>query len=263
MLSRIASLLVGVAVAATALPSPAIAAPGAAVVYRGSCVVRGGIRTQTGAPVKAWDMWQEIFSTGTTWLAAHTHHGAECIMNVSGVTSWWFAHGDASPSAPPTIVPASTGKTVYTVQGRVHTAGNLGPGSQAYLGIHLLEQGSSFSYPSSDPSAPPVPPTKNQYISIFKNEMPNQSPSAGTVTIANQIVELRPGASYTIQPSPALGYYTIVCGGASMTQGGAPVAMPLGKTMTLPRNTGTTITASAMRTMLVATELIPGAHPSP
>ncbi|HEY6234242.1 MAG TPA: hypothetical protein VIW69_03925, partial [Candidatus Elarobacter sp.] len=189
MLSRIAFLLVVVAaVTATAFSPPVAAAPGVTVIYHGSCVVRGGIRTQTGAPVKAWDMWQEIFSTGTTWLAAHTHHGAECIMNVSGVTSWWFAHGDASSSAPPTIVPVSNGKTVYTVQGRVHTAGNLGPGSQAYLGIHLLEQGSNFNYPVADPSAPPVPATKNQFISIFKNEMRDQAPSAGTVTIANQIV---------------------------------------------------------------------------
>jgi hypothetical protein len=202
-------------------------------------------------------MWQEIFSTGTTWLQAHTHHGAECIMNVSGVTSWWFAHGDASPSAPPTIIPASNGKTVYTVQGRVHTAGNIGPGSQAYLGIHLLEQGSAFNYPVTDPSAPPVPPAKNMYISIFKNEMPNQAPSPGTVTIANQILELQPGASYSIRASSALGYYTIVCGGAAMTVNGAPAPMPLGKTITLARGVGTTITASAMRTMLVATQLVP------
>ncbi len=248
------------AVAVEAGPAPAAVAHGVKVVYSGSCVVVGGIRTQTGAPAKAWDMWQEIFSTGTTWLAAHTHHGAECIMNVSGVTSWWFAHGDASPSAPPTTVPASNGKTVYTIQGRVHTAGNLGPGPQAYLGIHLLEQGSAFNYPVTDPSAPPVSPTKNTFISIFKNEMPNQVPSPGTFTIANQIVELEPGAVYPIRASGALGYYTIAGGGAVMTgSDGTQTPMPLGKTITLPRHTGTTITASAMRTLLVATELVP--HP--
>jgi hypothetical protein len=259
MLGRIALLLIcALCAVATANPGGASAAGTAKIVYRGSCVVVGGIRTQSGAPVKAWDMWQEIFMTGApTWLEAHTHHGAECIMNVYGVTSWWFEHRTASPSAPPTIVPATAGKTVYTVQGRVHTAGNVGPMAQAYLGIHLLEQGSQFNYVASPyPSTAPSPVQKTNPISIFKNEMPNQVPSAGTVTIANQMIAFEPGNSYAITASSALGYYTVVTGHATMTIGGAATAMPPGKTITLPRNAAATITASAP-TMLAATELVP------
>lgn len=259
MLGRIALLMIfALCAVATANPERAGAAGSAKVVYRGACVVAGGIRTQSGAPVKAWDMWQEIFMTGSpTWLQAHTHHGAECIMNVYGVTSWWFEHRTASPSAPPTIVPVTAGKTVYTVQGRVHTAGNTGPIAQAYLGIHLLEQGSQFNYVADPyPSTAPSPLQKTSPISVFKNEMPNQVPSAGTVVIANQMIAFELGSSYAIPASPALGYYTVVTGAATMTMRGTAVAMPPGKTITLPRNAAARITASAP-TMLAATELVP------
>jgi hypothetical protein len=260
MLARIALLLIAAQCMAAGIVSPpAAAATGIRVVYSGKCVVAGGVRDQSGAPVKRWDMWQEIFLTSSpTWLHAHTHHGAECITNVYGVTSWWFAHGDASPSAPPTIVPASAGRTVYTVQGRVHTAGNTGPRMQAYLGIHLLEQGSDFNYPVDDPSAPPV--VTSIPLSVFKNEMPNQVPSPGTVTIANQMLEFGPGASYSIAASGALGYYTVIGGGAVMRISNGPrttiVAMAPGKTITLPRNASATIRAK-LPTMLAATELVP------
>jgi len=259
MLGRIALLLtLALCLVAGSSPGRAGAANSAKVVYRGNCVVVGGVRTQSGAPVKAWDMWQEIFLTGApTWLAAHTHHGAECIMNVYGVTSWWFEHGAASPSAPPTIVPVSPGQTAYTVQGRVHTAGDLGPKAQAYLGIHLLEQGSEFSYtPSPYPITAPSPVQKTSPVSIFKNEMQNQVPSPGTVTIANQMIAFEPGASYTIAASPALGYYTVVTGGATIRTGGTTMPMAPGKTITLPRNAAAQITAT-LPTMLAATELVP------
>src|SRR5260370_16129733 len=89
-----------------ALAAPASAAGGTKVVAKGACVVTGGIRTQSGTPVAAWDMWQEIFLTSSpTWLAAHTHHRAEGVMNVYGVTSWWFPHAGHAASAPPTILP--------------------------------------------------------------------------------------------------------------------------------------------------------------
>jgi hypothetical protein len=150
MLGRFTVPLIVTLCTAAAAMAPASAAPGVTVVYSGTCVVAGGIRDQSGAPVKRWDMWQEIFLTSSpTWLQAHTHHGAECITNVYGVTSWWFAHAGDAPNAPPTIVPASAGRTVYTVQGRVHTAGNTGPRMQAYLGTHLLEQGSDSAIRST------------------------------------------------------------------------------------------------------------------
>jgi hypothetical protein len=60
----------------------------------------------------------------------------------------------------------------------------------------------------SDPSAPPV--VKTNPISIFKNDMPNQVPSKGTFTIANQMIEFTPGGTLTIPVSRALGYYTVV-----------------------------------------------------
>jgi hypothetical protein len=259
MLGRIALLLTfAFCIVAGSSPACAGAANGAKVVYSGSCVVVGGIRTQSGAPVKAWEMWQEIFLTGApTWLQAHTHHGAECIMNVYGVTSWWFEHGAASRSAPPTIVPVSPGHTAYTVQGRVHTAGDLGPGAQAYLGIHLLEQGSEFSYtPSPFPSTAPSPVQKTSPVSIFKNKMQYQVPSRGTVTIKNQMIAFESGAAYTIDASPALGYYTVVTGGATIALGGTTLLMAAGKTITLPRNVAAKITAT-LPTMLAATELVP------
>jgi hypothetical protein len=244
--------------AVLALAAPASAAGGTTVVAKGACVVTGGIHTPSGAPAAAWDMWQEIFLTSSpTWLAAHTHHGAECVMNVYGVTSWWFAHAGDAPSAPPTIVPLTFGKTAYTVQGRVHTAGDAGPRMQAYLGIHLLEQGSAFGYPASDPNAPPV--VKTNPVSIFKNDMPNQVPSKGTFTIANQMIEFTPGGTLTIPASAALGYYTVVGGEARIAMGGAPQLMAPGKTYVVGRGVAATIHAT-LPTNLVATELIPGVH---
>ena len=177
-------------------------------------------------------------------------------MNVYGVTGWWFAH--ATPGAAPTIVPAAFGKTVYTVQGRVHTAGNVEPRMQAYLGIHLLEQGSDFNYPVSDPSAPPL--AKTIPLSVFKNAFDNQVPSAGTVTIANQIVTIAKGATYAVAPSQALGYYTFVGGSGTVKVGAAAaVAFVPGTTYPVARGQAASFTAS-MPSTLVATELVPGAH---
>jgi hypothetical protein len=246
------------AAAVLALAAPASAAGVSKVVAKGACVVTGGIRTQSGTPAAAWDVWQEIYLTGSpTWLGAHTHRGAECVMNVYGVTSWWFAHAGNVPSAPPTIAPLTFGKTAYTAQGRVHTAGDTGPRMQAYLGIHLLEQGSKFNYPVSDPSAPPV--VKTNPISIFKSDMPKQVPSKGTLTIANQMIEFTPGGTLTIPASPALGYYTVVGGEARIAMGGAPALMSPGKTFIVGRDVAATIRA-VLPTTLVATELIPGVH---
>ena len=56
----------------------------------------------------------------STWLQAHTHHGAECIMNVYGVTGWWFAH--ATPGAAPTTVPAEIVPGTTYLVGRGQTA---------------------------------------------------------------------------------------------------------------------------------------------
>jgi hypothetical protein len=243
-----------------AFPAAANAAPGVTVVDHGTCVVAGGVRAPDGRPAKAWDMWQEIFQTSApTWLQAHTHHGAECITTVTGITGWWFAHGASAPDAPPTIVPVHAGQTLYTVQGRVHTAGNVQPGVQAYLGIHLLEQGSDFNYPVNDPSAPPQ--AKTAPVSVFKNEMPNQVPSVGTLTIANQILRFAPNSKLPILATGALGYYTVVGGAAQLTMKGSVITMKPRVTYTLPRNTTATITAGTLTTDVAATELIPGGHP--
>ena len=215
---------------------------GVTILWHGKCRVDGGIKTQTGAPVKAWDFWQEIFQTGApTWLAAHTHHGAECIMNVQGVTSWWFAHRTDAPDSPPTIVPVHRGETVYTVQGRVHTAGDVGPEKQAYLGIHVLEQGSNFNYPVDDPSAPPQ--SKTEPLSIFKNELQYQVPSKGTFTIYNYIISMSRNATYHIFRFNQLGYYTVFEGGAMLNiPGRRPEPMVKGKMLLVPRDTAATIT---------------------
>src|ERR1700686_2048544 len=94
-----------IAFVALAVPVPAVAkSPGVNVVAKGACVVQGGIHTQDGKTLAAWDMWQEIFLTSwPTWLQPHTHRGAECIMNVYGVTGWWFEQGGATPGAAPTM----------------------------------------------------------------------------------------------------------------------------------------------------------------
>lgn len=248
------------AVLALAVPAAAAPSSGVRVVAKGTCVVQGGIRAQDGTPAKAWDMWQEIFVTSwPTWLQVHTHRGAECIMNVYGVTGWWFAHGGASPNSPPTIVPVAYGKTVYTVQGRVHTAGNVEPRMQGYFGIHLLEQGSQFNYPVNDPSAPPF--AKTIPLSVFKNEFPNQVPSVGTVTIANQVIELAKGATFDVAASQSLGYYTFVGGGGTVTLAGKPAAPIVpGTTYPVGRNQRATFTTT-IPSLLIATELVPGPHP--
>ncbi|HEY4439717.1 MAG TPA: hypothetical protein VGN14_04645 [Candidatus Elarobacter sp.] len=239
------------------MAAPAAAHPGVRVIAHGNCVVAGGIRTQSGAPVKAWDVWQEIFVTSwPTWLGAHTHHGAECIMNVYGVTGWWFAHG-TTPDSPPSIVAVTFGKTVYTASGRVHTAGNVEARMQGYLGIHVLEQGSDFNYPVADPSAPPV--AKSLPISVFKHEFANESPTAGTVTIENQIMEIAKGAHLRLAGS--LSYYTFLGGAGTVTiSGHAPQPIVAGTTYRVGRNEwiDAVLTTPAE---LVATEIVPGAHP--
>jgi hypothetical protein len=244
--------------AVLALSAPAAAAGTTKVVAKGACVVRGGIVTQTGKAAAAWDMWQEIFLTGSpTWLQPHTHRGAECVMNVYGVTGWWFAHA-TTPTSAPTTVPLAYGQTAYTVQGRVHTAGDAGPQMQAYLGIHVLEQGSLFNYPANDAHAPAV--VKTNPISIFKNDMPGQAPSRGTFTIANRLIEFTPGGSLALPASQALGYYAAIGGGATISVKGVATPMAAGKTYTVPRGAAAAIT-SALPTTVVATQLIPGAHP--
>lgn len=237
---RFAAVILACCIAAG---SQASAANGVRVVYRGSCTVEGGLHDKS----KAWDVWQEIFQTGSpTWLHAHTHDGAECIMNVAGVTSWWFAPG--------TTVPVRTGQSVYTIEGRVHTAGNVSGRAMQYLGIHVLEQGAPFNRPVDDPHAPPLQSTA--LLSIFKREFPNQPPSAGTFTIENRIEEYSAGASYSRPASSALAYYTVVCGNAAITIGATTTPLRANESLAIPRGAAARI-AAPVNALLAVTELVP------
>jgi mannose-6-phosphate isomerase-like protein (cupin superfamily) len=228
--------------------------PGVTVVYQGRCAVPEGVKS-------TWDVTQEIFQTGSpTWLQAHLHAGAECIMNVQGVTGWWTAA--AAPDASATPFPVGNGETHYIPEGQVHTAGNPGPSvspyvaTQAYMGIHVLVHGTAFSYPVEYPSAP-HPVVKTNPVSIFKNTFNNEPSVSGPFTIANQVLDLAPGAVYRIPASSARGYYTVVHGSATARYGGSVIPLAPKATAVVPRGVAATITATS-RTTLAATELIPG-----
>jgi mannose-6-phosphate isomerase-like protein (cupin superfamily) len=253
MVARILTLL-GLAVAVVTAAAPAFAAPpGPTVVQHGQCVVADGVKS-------TWDVTQEIFQTGSpTWLPAHLHAGAECIMSVSGVTAWWFAATTPGGSSTPFPIPA--GKTLYTPEGQVHTAGNPGPAvpgyaqTQAYLGIHVLVHGTAFNYPVDYPSAP-GPVQKTAPVSIFKNTFLGEPSTPGRFIIDNTMLGFAKDAVYQIPATRARGYYTVVTGLATATFGGRTVVLTPKATAVVPRGVPATITASKP-TMLAATQLIP------
>jgi mannose-6-phosphate isomerase-like protein (cupin superfamily) len=254
MIARCCLALLGAFAVVASSVSAAAMQPGVTVLYHGRCVVSEGVKS-------TWDVTQEIFQTGSpTWLPAHLHAGAECIMNVQGITAWWTAA--AKPGAPATPFPVGGGKTLYVPEGQVHTAGNPGPSvppyvaTQAYMGIHVLIHGTAFNYPVDYPSAP-GPVRKTAPVSIFKNTFTDQPSVRGPFTIANQVLQLAPGAVYTIPASPARGYYTVVTGSAISRRGPLIIRMVPKQTMIVPSGVSTFIRATAP-TMLAATELIPG-----
>ena len=240
--------------AVVAAAVPAFAAPPAArVVSHGQCIVEQGVKS-------TWDVTQEIFQTGSpTWLQAHLHAGAECIMNVEGVTAWWLAA--STPFASSSPFPVAAGKTVYTAEGQVHTAGNPGPAvppyvqTQAYLGIHVLVHGTQFAYPVADSTAP-GPVQKTAPVSIFKNTFLNEPSTPGRFIIDNTMLAFSTGAVYQVPASRARGYFTVVHGGATATIGGKTVVMAEKATTVVPRGVAITITAT-QTTMVAATRLIP------
>ena len=244
-------LPLALALVAAVAPAPAAPAPGVTVVYHGQCIVEQGVKS-------TWDVTQEIFQTGSpTWLQAHLHAGAECIMSVQGVTAWWMAANAPGGTATPFPVPA--GKTWYTPEGQVHTAGNPGPPgyaqTQQYLGIHVLVHGTAFNYPVNDASAP-GPVQKTAPVSVFKNTFLGEPSFPGRFIIANQMLGFTAGAAYGIKPTPARSYFTVVTGAATARVGGKAVQLAPKATLIVPRGVAATITASET-TMIAATELIP------
>ena len=234
--------------------APAAAGGGATVLQHSHCVVAGGIAN----PVD-WDVWQEIYQPAyPIWLVPHTHHGAECIMTFTGVTSWWFQHAGAAGS-PPTIVPVPAGKPLYTEQGRVHDAGNTAPRTMAYLGIHVLETGSHFNYPVTDPSVPTATPMPGTIeIKHFKAAFVQQKRLDGTFTIDNRIEALPAGQSYVRPGSPTLAYYSVVRGAAVVTIRGISARMAENTSIAIPLGSSATIASSGPNTLLAVTVLLSG-----
>jgi mannose-6-phosphate isomerase-like protein (cupin superfamily) len=174
-----------------------------------------------------------------TWLQAHTHQGAECILTLRGITSWWFETA-GSPRVPsPVIVPVHKGESLYTAKGRVHTAGNTGPETMAYLGIHLLEAGAPFRTDVQSASAPPIQSTKLK--SYFKTLFPNQPRREGAFMTANRIEQLGPGGGYERPRSTGDAYYTVVHGSATIVIGAASTTLTQYQSLVIPRHTAARI----------------------
>ncbi len=230
---------------------PSVAAtPGVTVLDRGRCVVTGGVAG--GARADAWDVTQEIFQTGfPTWLHAHTHQGAECITSVRGVTGWWFA-GEGIHDVP-------MGRTLYTKQGRIHTAGNHGNVAQAYLGIHVLEAGTPFNTPTTAPNTPT--PTVTGLVSIFKHTFATQPRGAGTFTIRNRFEAIANHSGYAMPASAALAYVGVAAGAIQMHIGATEVFLTAGSVTAIPRQTRARIEATMDGTRIAVTELVPGIAP--
>ncbi len=256
MLRSLAAIFVLLCV--TTVAATGAARTGPAVIQHSHCVVAGGLAN----PNVDWDVWQEIYQPAyPVWLKAHTHRGAECIMTFTGVTSWWFQHGGSGDSAPPTIVPVPVGKPLYTVEGRVHNAGNTSSRiSMAYLGIHVLESGSNFSYPAPGPPVSPTatPLPANLEIRHFKYDFYQQKHLAGTFTIDNRIEVLAQGASYVRPGTPALAYYSVVTGSALVTMNGIGARMAQNTSIAIPANTAATIASTAPHAVLAVTVLLRG-----
>jgi hypothetical protein len=211
------------------------------------------------APEVDWDVWQEIYQPAyPIWLTPHTHHGAECIMTFTGVTSWWFQHARSAGSSP-TIVPVPAGQQLYTEQGRVHDAGNATQRTTAYLGIHVLETGSRFSYPVVDRSAPTATPMPGSVeIKHFKTAFVQQKHLDGTFTIDNWIEALPLGRSYVRPGSQTLAYYSVVRGAAVVTIGAVGARMSENTSIAIPLGSPATISSTAPDTLLAVTVLLRG-----
>ena len=237
-----------------ALAAPAAARGGARVLQHSHCVVAGGL----AHPVD-WDVWQEIYQPAyPIWLTPHTHRGAECIMTVTGVASWWFKNAGPEPSSPATIVPVPAGKPLYTEQGRVHDAGNETRRTMAYMGIHVLETGTQFNYPVTDPAPKATPMPGATEIKHFKADFPQQPHLSGTFTIDNRIEALPRGASYVRRASQNLAYYSVVRGSALVTIGTIPARMAENTSVAIPRGAAATIAGAASNTVLAVTVLLAG-----
>lgn len=233
---------------------PAAAGGKVRVVQHSHCVVAGGLVAGVD-----WDVWQEIYQPAyPIWLAPHTHRGAECIMAFTGVTSWWFQRAGPAGS-PPTIVPVPAGQPLYTVSGRVHDAGNATHRTMAYLGIHVLETGSHFSYPVTDPSAPAATPMPGAVeIKHFKSAFVQQKHLDGTFTIDNRIEALPLGRSYVRPGSQTLAYYSVVRGVAIVTIGAVGARMSENTSVAIPLGSSATIASTAPNTLLAVTVILRG-----
>jgi mannose-6-phosphate isomerase-like protein (cupin superfamily) len=236
------------------LAVPAPARGGAHILQHSHCVVAGGL----AHPVD-WDVWQEIYQPAyPIWLTPHTHRGAECVMTVTGVASWWYENGGPEPSPAARIVRVPAGKPLYTEQGRVHDAGNETRRTMAYMGIHVLETGTQFNYPVTDPAPKATPMPGATEIKHFKTDFPQQPHLGGTFTIDNRIEELPQGAAYSRRASQSLVYYSVVRGRALVTIGSVPARMAENTSVAIPRGAVATIASEAAHTVLAVTVLLPG-----
>jgi quercetin dioxygenase-like cupin family protein len=177
---------------------------GLTILVGGDCVAQ---RPVAGP----WDVYEDMFAADApTWLPTHTHNGIECTLGTRGTTMWWFA-GTGK-------VPIKAGTALYTIQGRVHTAGNDGPAPMTYFAVHVLVAGSPYRTLVPDPKAPKVVSTNG--ASLFHNIFPNQPAIAGTFTTRLRLYSLASGGSFGETRNRGVSYYTVVSGSVAVTVGG-------------------------------------------
>lgn len=191
------------------------------VDYSGVCAVPNGVSGN-------WDVYQEIFQAGApTWLPAHIHDGVECTVTIKGTADWWLLHRG--------IIPLPSGKTFYTPEHAVHTAGNAVDPAMAYLAIHVITAGDPFRRLVSAPTAPKQVTTDTK--SIFKSIYTNQPSSHRGFDVVQRLETLAPGGSYSLAPSTALAYYTVTNGSAVFTVGTTPHTLGQFQKIVVPRGT--------------------------
>ncbi|MFO1036622.1 MAG: cupin domain-containing protein [Geminicoccaceae bacterium] len=226
-----AALVLVVLLALRPLPVPA-AAPGVTVEASGSCTAPAGVRGD-------WDVWHElVLVQQDTWFPPHVHDGVECILTVEGSSTWWFPGNEVHE------VPA--GKSFLVPDLMAHTAGNKHPGTMRYLSAHILRPGAPFRSEICA-SAAPVSGPAGSSSTVFNWVFRNQQGRDGSMTIAQRLERLDPGAGYSFSRPERLTYLTVLEGSVSLEtedgrhvlqpNEGAPIRRGLKATLS---NTGTT-----------------------
>lgn len=189
------------------------------VDYSGVCSVPSGVSGN-------WDVYQEIFQAGApTWLPAHIHDGVECTVTVQGTADWWLLRRG--------IIPLPIGKTFYTPEHAVHTAGNAVDPTMQYLAIHVITAGDPFRRLVNAPSAPKQVTTATK--SVFESIYRDQPSSHRGFNVVQRLETLAPRSAYSVGPSTSLAFYTVTRGTAVFNVGKTPHTVGQFEKIVIPR----------------------------